>query len=387
MKSVLSIQSHVVHGYVGGRAAIFPLQTQGWEVDNINTVHFSNHTGYGHFTGQTLDRNELALILNQLINKLHIEYTAVITGYVPNAELILCIREYIVDMKGKSGNECGKNGGECNGTASLDASNAFTFSQLIYLMDPVMGDNNYMYVDQSCVDEYRKLSHSGIVDIITPNQFELELLIDTKITNRETLQNSILQLHNQCHIPYIVITSVESQVINPNLTASQDDNYIYCIISTKSTLASDAQMRMFQIPTIKSYFTGVGDLFSALLLDKFVANNVSGSSDAYDKLSRLSKSVNQVLTIMARTLKLTHKLGMQQARSALSHSNKSFQVEKHTGSDENGATVDVNTVSKEEEIVGKINDGETMKYFELKVIQAKEFYNYDGDGEFKEMKL
>ena len=59
---VLSIQSHVVSGYVGehlsvyptpapwsnragNRAATFPLQTLGYDVDVINTVQFSNHTG------------------------------------------------------------------------------------------------------------------------------------------------------------------------------------------------------------------------------------------------------------------------------------------------------------------------------------------------------
>lgn len=383
MKSVLSIQSHVVHGYVGGRAAIFPLQTQGWEVDNINTVHFSNHTGYGHFRGQTLDRNELALILDQLINQLQIDYNAVITGYVPNAELILCIREYITTMKReeKQGREYQKNGHESNGGGTLlDVS---VNSPMTYLMDPVMGDNNYMYVDQSCVDEYRKLARSDIVDIITPNQFELELLVNNKITNRESLQKAILQLHDDCGIPYVVITSVEAQVLNSNLDKEEGD-YIYCVISIKTHLSSDVQMRMFQIPTIKSYFTGVGDLFSALLLDKFTSNKVGGSSGASDNLSRLSRSVNQVLTIMAKTLKLTHKLGMQQARSTLLNND----TNKRNGGDRNG-TINASDLfdHKEDEIVGKINDGETMKYFELKVIQAKDFYKYNGDGEFKEMKF
>lgn len=35
---VLAIQSHVVHGYVGNRAATFPLQYRGWDVDALNTV-------------------------------------------------------------------------------------------------------------------------------------------------------------------------------------------------------------------------------------------------------------------------------------------------------------------------------------------------------------
>lgn len=49
---VLSIQSHVVAGYVGNKSATFPLQVLGFEVDTINSVQFSNHTGYGHWKGQ-----------------------------------------------------------------------------------------------------------------------------------------------------------------------------------------------------------------------------------------------------------------------------------------------------------------------------------------------
>lgn len=49
---VLSIQSHVVHGYVGNKCAIFPLQILGFDVDPIFSVQFSNHTGYPTFKGQ-----------------------------------------------------------------------------------------------------------------------------------------------------------------------------------------------------------------------------------------------------------------------------------------------------------------------------------------------
>lgn len=36
--SVLSIQSHVVHGYVGNKCAVLPLNLLGFEVDPINSV-------------------------------------------------------------------------------------------------------------------------------------------------------------------------------------------------------------------------------------------------------------------------------------------------------------------------------------------------------------
>ena len=42
---VLSIQSHVVHGHAGNKCAVFPLQLLGFDVDPINSVQFSNHTG------------------------------------------------------------------------------------------------------------------------------------------------------------------------------------------------------------------------------------------------------------------------------------------------------------------------------------------------------
>jgi len=67
---VLSIQSHVVFGYVGGKAAVFPLQLLGYDVDVcvahylivsdstaelliykvVNTVNFSNHAGKYAYT-------------------------------------------------------------------------------------------------------------------------------------------------------------------------------------------------------------------------------------------------------------------------------------------------------------------------------------------------
>ena len=50
----LSLQSHVAYGYVGNRAATFPLQRLGHEVWAVNTVEFSNHTGYGEWRGPLL---------------------------------------------------------------------------------------------------------------------------------------------------------------------------------------------------------------------------------------------------------------------------------------------------------------------------------------------
>jgi pyridoxine kinase len=50
--NILSIQSHVAFGHVGNAAAVFPLQRLGHDVWPINTVQFSNHTGYGAWRGE-----------------------------------------------------------------------------------------------------------------------------------------------------------------------------------------------------------------------------------------------------------------------------------------------------------------------------------------------
>jgi pyridoxal/pyridoxine/pyridoxamine kinase len=81
---ILSVQSHVVSGdvfrlashtslalmsvtgCVGNRAAVFPLQTLGFNADFINTVQFSNHTGYPVFKGSHASREQLQLLVDGL---------------------------------------------------------------------------------------------------------------------------------------------------------------------------------------------------------------------------------------------------------------------------------------------------------------------------------
>src|SRR5258708_37284529 len=53
--AILSIQSAVAYGRVGNAAAVFPLQRLGFEVWRVDTVLFSNHTGYGAWRGTVLD--------------------------------------------------------------------------------------------------------------------------------------------------------------------------------------------------------------------------------------------------------------------------------------------------------------------------------------------
>lgn len=77
---VLSIQSHVVHGYVGNRSAVFPLQLLGFEVDFINSVQYSNNSGYKIFKGQRLSGEQLEELISGLEANNLLNYTHLITG-------------------------------------------------------------------------------------------------------------------------------------------------------------------------------------------------------------------------------------------------------------------------------------------------------------------
>ena len=81
---VLSIQSHVVSGYAGNKAAVFPLQLLGFDVDVINSVQFSNHTGYAKkWEGEVLNGTQLGSLLEGLErNDLLSRTDHLLTGYI-----------------------------------------------------------------------------------------------------------------------------------------------------------------------------------------------------------------------------------------------------------------------------------------------------------------
>ena len=79
---ILSIQSSVAYGYVGNSAATFPLQRLGHEVWPVNTVHFSNHTGYGAWRGIVLDPAVVADVIDGIADRGVLGTAdAVLTGY------------------------------------------------------------------------------------------------------------------------------------------------------------------------------------------------------------------------------------------------------------------------------------------------------------------
>ena len=115
MQRVLSIQSHVVRGKCGNASAAFPLgksficfhvknkltsELLGLEVDRLNTVQFSNHTGYGSWTGKMLETAEVASLLEGLRSKGWIQkYDVILSGYMRDKGICQVISD-LVDEAG-----------------------------------------------------------------------------------------------------------------------------------------------------------------------------------------------------------------------------------------------------------------------------------------------
>lgn len=280
MSSILTISSHVIHGYVGNKAIVFPLQSLGWDVDNINTVSYSNHTGYGVFKGTQLT---MSVFHDLLENLLRLDRTGsytpefIITGYFPSDLLIEEFQQFLIRYK------------------------LSTHNNLVYLLDPILGDQNQLYVDESCISQYQKLLSTDLVDIVTPNQFELQLLIGMSlpISNHDALTQAIQKLKSQApHLKFIVVTSY---------VTDDNPNDLFCVFSTNCS----SQIYYYKIPLLKGYFTGVGDLFTGLLIDKLNQNYYSLDPSSRDELQGLSKSINQVLTIMTKILTNTYNKGFK----------------------------------------------------------------------------
>jgi pyridoxine kinase len=154
----LSLQSHVAYGYVGNRAATFPLQRLGHEVWAVNTVEFSNHTGYGAWKGRAASAEQVADIVQgiEALGELR-RCDALLTGYVGDAALA----DVILDTAKR-----------------VRAANP----RAVWICDPVLGDTDTGIYVKPGIDAFFRDRAIPAADIVTPNHFELEQLTGRKVT-------------------------------------------------------------------------------------------------------------------------------------------------------------------------------------------------------------
>jgi pyridoxine kinase len=177
---------------VGNKAAVFPLQLLGFDVDIINSVQFSNHTGYPFgFEGEVLDGSRLLKLIDGMErNGLLSSYSGdgcpgrignILTGYIGSESFLIAVVSVVQKLKGLNP--------KCR-----------------YVCDPVLGDNNEFYVPRGLVDIYKR-EVLPLADVITPNQFEIEQLTGIAIRSIQDAQRACCVLHDM-GVNLVLITSI-----------------------------------------------------------------------------------------------------------------------------------------------------------------------------------
>lgn len=253
--NILSIQSHVAYGHVGNAAAVFPLQRIGVEVWPVNTVQFSNHTGYGAWTGEVFSADHIRSVVQGIEDRgVFPTCDGVLSGYMGSPE----IGEAILDA-----------------VARVKLANPAAR----YCCDPVIGDwDTGVYVREGIPDFIRTRA-LAMADVATPNQFELGLLsgLDTGIM--DGMLAAIDWLH-ALGLGTLLVTSVQ--------TDETPDDCIEMIASGR-----DGSFRL-RTPLLPISVNGAGDAIAAL----FFAHLMRGVSTA-DALAKAGSSLFGVLRTTA----------------------------------------------------------------------------------------
>ncbi|KAG6742083.1 hypothetical protein POTOM_055369 [Populus tomentosa] len=302
---VLSIQSHTVQGYVGNKSAVFPLQLLGYDVDPVNSVQFSNHTGkllillhsirYPTFKGQVLNGQQLWELMEGLKANDLLYYTHLLTGmpndflcYIGSVSFLNTVLEVVKKLR------------------SINP-------KLTYVCDPVLGDEGKLYVPPELVEVYREkvsdkvdvmvtkwvtfmLQVVPVASMLTPNQFEAEQLTGFRIVSEHDGREACNKLH-AAGPAKVVITSINI------------DGHLLLIGSHEKEKGQSPDQFKIVIPKIPAYFTmnigsmvrcattfkGTGDLMTALLL--------GWSNKHTDDLAKAAElAVSSLQAVLQRTL-------------------------------------------------------------------------------------
>ncbi|HEV7417443.1 MAG TPA: pyridoxal kinase PdxY [Tianweitania sediminis] len=266
--NILSIQSWVSYGHAGNASAVFPMQRMGIEVWAVNTVQFSNHTGYGAWRGQVYTGDSVRELVDGIEERGALSRCdGVLSGYMGDAG----IGEAVL-----------------HAVARTRLANPGT----LYCCDPVIGDVEPGIFVRAGIPEFMRERAVPAADIVTPNQFELELLTQLPVRNSRDLARAVSALHKMG--PKIVmVTSVQLD--------DTPDDAVDIVVS-----AGDAPMRV-RTPRLPISPNGAGDAVAALFFAKFLKERSAEAALAHAAAATyglLKKTVEagsyEILTVAAQ---------------------------------------------------------------------------------------
>jgi pyridoxine kinase len=249
--NILSIQSHVAYGHVGNSAAVFALQRLGCEVWPVHTVQFSNHTGYGAWTGEVFAAGMIEGIVSGIADRgVLASCDGVLSGYVGSLE---------------------------TGAAVLDAVGMVKAANpgAAYCCDPVIGNRARGVFVRPGLPEFFRDRAVPAARIVTPNHFELDRLAGHDTTDMAQVLAAVDGLHARGPRA-ILVTSVE--------TSETPAGHI-------DIVASDGAARyLVRTPKLATPGNGAGDVIAALFLYHYLH-----TGSVAEALSRATSSVYGLL--------------------------------------------------------------------------------------------
>ncbi len=282
---ILSIQSWVAYGHVGNAAAVFPLQRLGAEVSVINTVAFSNHPGYGAFTGEVIPAERVKTLLDGLTERGALRNCdALLSGYLGEAGTGTVLLEAAIRLK---------------------AANP----RALWCCDPVIGDEGTgIYVRPGIADFFRDQAvHQA--DLLTPNHFELKSLTGLPCGTLSEAKSAIGLL--QSRMPetgprIVLVTSLQ--------TADTAEDEIDCLVGDATGFAR------LRVPKLPIAANGAGDALAALFLFHILAGH-----SARVAMAKAASSVHAVLS--ATCAAGARELFLVAAQDELSSPTRMFQAQ------------------------------------------------------------
>lgn len=148
LPAVIVASSQVGRGAIGARATAFALERLGFPVWLVPTFYLPFHPGHGHATAIRPDPDAFAGAIEDLIASRWLsEVGAVVTGFLGAPEQAGPLARLV---------------------AAVKAANP----QALYLCDPILGDEEGLYVrDETAIAIRDRLV--PLADLATPNRFEL----------------------------------------------------------------------------------------------------------------------------------------------------------------------------------------------------------------------
>jgi pyridoxine kinase len=229
--TILSIQSSVAYGHVGNSAATFPLMRMGVEVWPVLTVHFSNHTGYPGWRGPLLAAADVAEVIRGIDERGVLDRCdAVLSGYQGGSDVGAVILDAVALVKSRN-------------------------PAAIYCCDPVLGDVGRGVYVRPGIPELMRDRVVPAAQVITPNQFELELL-----TGRGTGT-----------LPEVLAAADAARALGPEVVLVTSVVHADAAPGTLDMVAVSGEGAWsVTTPLLPRTFTGAGDLTAATFLASYL---------------------------------------------------------------------------------------------------------------------